>query len=67
MRIIENHESQVPDSLVTLSEDNYQQIPNILVKDVRKQKIAPLDVVVWIVFAHHQRQKSRTWPSNKTV
>jgi Helix-turn-helix domain len=63
----EKNETEIPDKSPMLSEDNYQQIPNILVNDVRKNKIKPLDIVVWIVFSNHQRQKEHSWPSNKTI
>ncbi len=51
----------------TLNEDNYQQVPDRLVNDVGNKILKPLDVLVWMVFSHHQRKNKNSWPSNKTI
>lgn len=50
-----------------LNEEFYQSVPNILLNDLRDKKLKPTDVVVYMVFADHQRDKSDCWVSNKTV
>ena len=64
---IELGQMETPKKVCRLNENNYQQVPDKLVNDVRDKKITPLDVVVWMAFSHHQRKKKNSWPSNKTI
>lgn len=45
----------------------FQQVPHGLVNDVAKDRLKPLDVVVYIVLKKHLGQNSFTWVGNNTV
>ena len=45
----------------------FQQVPNVLINDVAKNRLKPLDVVVYIVLKNHLGQNPCTWVSNGTI
>ena len=59
-----NHE---PDSERYLFEECFAQVPYSLVNDVKDKKLNATDVLIYIVFAHHQRKKESSYASNQTV
>jgi hypothetical protein len=45
----------------------FQQVPNVLVNDVAKKKLKPIDVIVYAVLKKHQGQNEYCWAGNSTV
>lgn len=50
-----------------LNPEYFQQVPNILINEVRDQNLTPTDVCVYIVFCDFQRGNVYCFPSLKTV
>jgi hypothetical protein len=56
-----------PPKRLRLSEEHFNLVPNALLNDVIDGKLHPRDVLVYIVYLDHQRDKRLCWPSNQTI
>jgi len=52
---------------IELDPQHFQQVPHILINDVAKKRLKPIDVVVYIVLKKHLGQKAYCWAGNSTV
>lgn len=50
-----------------LPEEYFQQVPNALLNDLRRGKLIPIDIGVYMVFLQHLGMNQDCWPSNDTV
>jgi DNA-binding MarR family transcriptional regulator len=50
-----------------LPSENYQQVPNDLVNDIRNGRLTPLDLAVYMVLAQHLGENACCWPGNGTI
>jgi predicted DNA-binding transcriptional regulator len=45
----------------------FQQIPNVLINDVAKNRLKPIDVIVYAVLKKHVGNNACCWAGNRTV
>jgi len=54
-------------NIAQLDEKCFQLFPNVLVNDLRKGLLKPIDLAVFVVFQDHQRNHEKSWPGCSRV